>query len=232
MSNDHSTGLNAMHPRQRGMTLIVVLLMLVVLTLLGITGMRMGLSSLTVATNSQVSNLLYQSADAGLFSLERIVGQDIMAATAPGGVLAAISVEGQEDIFCMSTRQANVTLNSGACSTGDAADYMSGRKAVMAQVHVKNKGVTNTPVKGSDVGLSLNYAFAVTSTAVLPAFGSATNSTINDCMTRVGDDTVKVNNVEGTDPAVITVAECLAAAGAVATTLADDYLIVYERPAP
>jgi len=215
--------------RQRGMTLIVVLLILVVLTLLGITGMRMGLSSLNVATNSQVSNLLYQSADAGLFHLEKMVSADIMTAVKPGGVLAAISADGREDTFCLATRQAAVTLTAGACSTGNAASFMSGRQAVLTQVQVKNKGLSTTPQLGSDAGVSFNYAFTMTATAVLPSFGSASNAEIDNCLTRPGDDTVKTGTVEASDPAIETASECLASDGAVTTTLVDDYQIVYER---
>jgi Tfp pilus assembly protein PilX len=215
--------------RQRGMTLIVVLLILVVLTLLGITGMRMGLSSLNVATNSQVSSLLYQSADAGLFHLERVVAADILAAVKPGGVLAAISTDGREDTFCLSTRQAAVTLVAGACSTGNPANFMSGRQAVLTQVQVKNRGMTTAPQIGSDAGLTLNYAFTMTATSVLPSFGSASNTEIDNCLTQAGDDTVKNGNVESTDPAIETASECLTSDGAVTTTLVDDYQIVYER---
>ena len=73
--------------KQRGAALIAVLIILVVITLLGVTAMRMGLTSLTLATNSQVSQLLFQSADMGTASLMKLVQQDTATAMKVGGVI-------------------------------------------------------------------------------------------------------------------------------------------------
>jgi Tfp pilus assembly protein PilX len=50
---------------QQGAALIAVLIVLLIVTVLGITAMRMGLSSLALANNSQMSQLLFQTADMG-----------------------------------------------------------------------------------------------------------------------------------------------------------------------
>ena len=55
--------------QQQGMALIAVLIIVIVVTLLGVTAMRMSMTSLALATNSQASNLLFQAADLGLRSL-------------------------------------------------------------------------------------------------------------------------------------------------------------------
>ena len=52
-----------MRHSQRGATMIVVLIMLVLLTLVGIMGIRTAMTSLNIATNSQVNQLVAQSSD-------------------------------------------------------------------------------------------------------------------------------------------------------------------------
>ncbi|HEX5276583.1 MAG TPA: PilX N-terminal domain-containing pilus assembly protein [Fluviicoccus sp.] len=223
--------------RQRGMTLIVVLLVLIVMTLLGISAMRMGLSSLSVATNSQVGNLLYESADAGLFHLERTAMQNVTAALQPGGVLATNS----EDVFCLKPKSGSVALVAGRCDSAQAGDFMSSRNAALTQVHVINKGSFDefsqnaTMLIGSDSSIrqSTKIEVTVASTSVLPGFGSATTGTINGCLANTGDDSRRsgagADSYEVADPAVTTVSECLSANGGVYSTLLEDFEITNER---
>ena len=49
--------------QQRGATLIVVLIMLLVITLVGVLAIRVAMTSLNIATNSQISQLLLQTGD-------------------------------------------------------------------------------------------------------------------------------------------------------------------------
>lgn len=222
---------------QKGMTLIVVLLVLIVMTLLGISAMRMGLSSLSVATNSQVGNLLYESADAGLFHLERTAMLNVGVALQPGGVLATNS----EDVFCLKPKSGSVALVAGRCDSSASGDFMSSRNAALTQVHVINRGSTDefsqnaTMILGSDSSIRQSQKIEVTvaSTAVLPGFGSATTGTINGCLANTGDDTVRTgaagSTYEVSDASVTTVSECLSANGGVYSTLLEDFEISNER---
>jgi len=224
---------------QKGMTLIVVLLVLIVMTLLGISAMRMGLSSLSVATNSQVGNLLYGSADAGLYHLERTAMLNVADALKPGGVLATNA----EDVFCLKPKALGgaVALVAGRCDSTASADFMSSRNAALTQVHVINKGFTDefsqnaTMLIGSDSSIRQAQKIEVTvaSTSVLPGFGSATTATINGCLANTGDDSLRTgaagSTYEVSDPAVTTVSECLSASGGVYSTLLEDYEITNER---
>ena len=67
--------------QQEGVTLITVMIILIVVTLLGLSAMRMSLSSLTMATNSQVTNLLFQSADVGLVQFVNEVNKTLARLT-------------------------------------------------------------------------------------------------------------------------------------------------------
>lgn len=54
---------NLSYQSQRGATLIVVLFMLLLITIMGIVGIRVAMTSLNIATNSQVGQLLLQTGD-------------------------------------------------------------------------------------------------------------------------------------------------------------------------
>ena len=49
--------------QQRGATLIVVLIMLLVITIVGVLAIRVAMTSLNIATNSQIGQLLLQTSD-------------------------------------------------------------------------------------------------------------------------------------------------------------------------
>ncbi|MDR9778124.1 hypothetical protein RJJ65_36935, partial [Rhizobium hidalgonense] len=55
---------------QKGATLIVVLVLLVVVTIVGTLAIRQGITNLAIATNSQAQSLLMQTADNIFFSIE------------------------------------------------------------------------------------------------------------------------------------------------------------------
>jgi len=61
---------------QRGATLKVVLIILILLTLVGTWAIRGSLTSLNIATNAQAQALLQQSSDAVFFSLENQTSDD------------------------------------------------------------------------------------------------------------------------------------------------------------
>ena len=117
-------------PKQQGAALIAVLLILVVVTLLGISAMRMGLTGLTVATNSQISSLLFQAADKGMSDMQNAIRNggtntaDISIAMSAVGLVSAL--KGADVAYCViPSTTATVSsgtntvqgLKAGACDT-------------------------------------------------------------------------------------------------------------------
>ena len=102
---------------QRGATLIVVLVMLILLTLVGTWAIRGSLTSLNIATNAQAQALLQQSSDAIFFSLENQTSDDLTLAKMQigDGMLAYVlrpENKGKELVFCMRGGDANTLEGS------------------------------------------------------------------------------------------------------------------------
>ena len=209
---------------QRGAALIAVLVILVVITLLGVTAMRMGITSLALATNSQVVQVLFQSADIGTNQLFNTVNSTGAAALDTTGVLA-----GKTGRLCVTpVSSATFTnLTSGACDAESATSYLNANRVVFAQVNYERSEVNDVQAndKESDIsvlGQSENILggveiLKVFSTAVVPSFGSASTTTINGCLNNTPDD--------ADDTATVTITDCLTNAGAVFTTHASEYKI-------
>lgn len=146
---------------QRGATLIVVLFMLILLTLVGVYGIRTAMSSLNLATNTQVSQFLGQTADT---PLNQFYTSDLSKMVDLSGVVGFALQDsklevGKEYIFCykplsslkFGASQSVATLRPPATSDGKATvasggatafcdlskDFGSGREAVVTQVAVK-----------------------------------------------------------------------------------------------
>ena len=96
---------NPLQRQQRGATLIVVLIMLLVITIVGVFAIRVAMTSLNIATNSQISQLLLQTGDTptnillnrssykNLTSVTSVVGKAISDRADP-------LKHGREYIFC------------------------------------------------------------------------------------------------------------------------------------
>lgn len=154
MMNIHSS---AFGKSQAGSTLISVLLILLVITIIGVIAMKQGLTSLNIATNSQVQTVLAQSSDAVINEFTRT---DLVAVTSLAGVIGAAAGNpnlGQEYVFCyrptktdpfglainanliQGNTDASVTAINGTDSTNYCdltSDFGSGRKATVTQVAV------------------------------------------------------------------------------------------------
>ena len=148
---------------QRGATLIVVLVMLVLLTLVGTWAIRGSLTSLNIATNAQAQGLLQQASDAVFFSLENQTSDDLTLANMQigDGMLAYVlrpENKGKELVFCIRGGDANSLEGSrnasvvywegsqikntqlgtiGFCKVERKADFISGRSAVMTRVGIR-----------------------------------------------------------------------------------------------
>lgn len=205
---------------QRGAAIVVVMLVLLVITILGMTAVRMGLTSLTIATNSQVSALLFQSADTGLNVFERAVVNNLSEAAKPTGIIGpALNNPGTEVIYCVT--KAN-QLRVGVCDAANSADYTSARDVSINQLAVEVPAAADgSPMRsivlGSDpdrAGIP-TYKVVVHSTSVVPVFGAADSDEVTDCLDNVNDDT--------DTPAEESVTDCLTDDGAVFTTMVQDY---------
>ncbi|OTG96325.1 pilus assembly PilX family protein [Acinetobacter sp. ANC 3832] len=151
-----------MKKSQAGATLIVVLIFLVAMTIIGTLAIRQSMVSLSIATNSQVQQLLTQSSDAALFKSENPA--DLAYSLSPAGLFGYINNandKNKELVFCFrgdqtqffSIRQASLmqwkegspslTNNSlgirGYCDSSPQSTnwFTSGRKAVLTQISVK-----------------------------------------------------------------------------------------------
>lgn len=218
--------------QEKGAALIAVLVILVIITLLGITAMRMGVSSLTLATNSQVSQLLFQSADFGTNTFINQVVVDPNTALGTGGVAGDAS--GKEMTYCVTPvagADYGSTLTTGACDLSQASSFISDRKVVATVVTAQridvatygtNKGINSLSQYGSGNAPLSEQNLKVYSTAVVPSFGSASISDINDCLsTNVPSDDEGADNSNA-----VTKTDCLTDVGAVFTTHVSEYKIV------
>ena len=211
--------------QQEGVTLITVMIILIVVSLLGLSAMRMSLSSLTMATNSQVTNLLFQSADVGLVQFVNEVNKTPGAADATGGVLADVVANGGAEVsFCVTPQKATA-FTAERCDVTEKTQYMSGRSAVATQVTIKT--VTNNGyMLGNDSTLAavlVPIKLAIYSTAVLPNFGSASEATINACLANINDDSA---DTATSDTSSVT--DCLTDNGAVFNTQVDEATYGYN----
>mgnify|MGYP006365971663 CR=1 FL=1 len=89
---------------QAGATLIVVLIFLVAMTVIGTLAIRQSMVSLSVATNSQVQQLLTQNSDAAVFKAEN--PGDLAYALSPAGLFG--SDKTAQTPSCLTTRPQNV----------------------------------------------------------------------------------------------------------------------------
>lgn len=163
---------------QRGATLIVVMIMLLVITVLGTLAIKKGLISLNIATNSQAQQLLMQNSDAAFFNVEREANliQSLSSSGMFGYINGAVNKD-KELVFCFVGEEkeffdinraslmvweaakaapTNNTLGmAGYCSVAATTGnfFTSGRKAVMTQIAVKFSSQSdNDPFYGMQYG--------------------------------------------------------------------------------
>lgn len=217
-----------LHTKQKGAALIAVLIILTIITLLGVTAMRMGLTSLSLATNSQVSQLLFQSADFGTSSFVNTIIENPAEALTTGGI--AGNTVGEVTYCVTAVAGAVNVLTAGACNLSSEAGFVSERKIVATEVTAVRVDVTDATSSfttsvlsfGSDnVATGVPQKLKVYSTAVVPSFGSASIADINTCLS----EAVLSDDDEESNKDVVTKTDCLTDAGAVFTTHVSEYLI-------
>lgn len=154
--------------QQRGATLIIVLILLVVITIIGTIAVRQGRVGLNIATNSQAQQLLIQSSDAAFFNVEK--EDNLIQALSTSGMFGYISGAANQDkelVFCfrgaehdffnigrasiMQWEEGKQKPTNNALGTDGYCDakatesnfFTSGRRVVMTQVAVKFSSVQN-----------------------------------------------------------------------------------------
>lgn len=200
------------HIRQQGSTLVVVLIMLVIITIIGVLGVRQSMTSLHVATNSQINELLRQSSDSAMLALEK--STDLAELATASGILGFISQPqnaNKELVFCFKKNQGiafnlsqasmleftgSAVVNNGLgdrgfCKPQQHIFYTSQRNAVITQVAVKRStaGVLEPAFSNYVVGTDFvsaktqnNQRFTVYATSVLPSVGGASKEEIYTCL--------------------------------------------------
>ncbi|MCH7316944.1 MULTISPECIES: PilX N-terminal domain-containing pilus assembly protein [Acinetobacter] len=167
--------------RQRGATLIVVMIILLIIIVVGILAVRVAIVSLGVATNSQVGQLNFQSSDAPLAWFNNF---DPTTVTSVGNVIGAALKEnesnpGGEYIFCYKptsttsrfaqTKNASLirkgTTDNASVDDGGVAgfcsltsDFGSNRPAVVTQVAVSVPTNANNDAPGSNLPRGINVS--------------------------------------------------------------------------
>ncbi len=150
--------------QQQGATLIVVLFLLLLITIVGIMAIRTAITSLNIATNSQIGQLLVQTGDTPTNQFLNVGSyQTLMAADLVIGA-ARLDTPGKEYIFCYkptSSQQIAATMDATVLIPPDAnapwdtkatidstqtsrngfcnleQDFGSAREAVVTQVAVR-----------------------------------------------------------------------------------------------
>jgi Tfp pilus assembly protein PilX len=85
---------------QRGASLIVVMVMLLVITIIGTIAVRQSLVSLNIATNGQAQQLLMQNSDAAFYNVEKVnLVQSLTASGMFGYINGAVNKD-KEMVFC------------------------------------------------------------------------------------------------------------------------------------
>lgn len=190
---------------QKGSTLIIVLIVLLLVTIIGTVAVKTSILGLGLATNDQVNVLLLENSDSALFNLEN--PQAVSRQLASDGVYGFFN-SGNSDVelvYCYRQNQTKFfsmdlasTINEngawtksgtrGYCSNS-AGSYSSVRNAVITQVYVRKSQNTVAPLsnfpKGTSAGSTglpvVKNTVSVTVISVLPRFTSITDAQLNGC---------------------------------------------------
>lgn len=202
--------------RQRGVALLVTLIILVVVTFMGLVAMRSGLLSVTMSTNSQVDTLLFEGADAGVTAVANKINSSLAIANGPTGLITlAKDNPGTEVLTCLKSAGLDVTISMASpkrCDLDEANNFISGRSVTVVQTSLvapkDASGKAQTmPTYGSDDAVlpGGGSAMLVTySTSVIPSFGATTVLTAEGCLAKNQQDAV-----DGDGKPIETVTGCL-----------------------
>ncbi|MFB2538094.1 pilus assembly protein PilX [Acinetobacter sp. c3-l95] len=195
---------------QKGNTLIIVLIVLLLVTIIGAIAVRSSILGLSLATSNQINNLLMQNNDAVMFELKDVA--KVSNNLAPNQIYGYFNQQAnaQDELtFCYRADRAQFFSLTDASVTGSTKLgvngycrrdwFASGRSALLTQVYLRkvpDTGGLTSLTLGSSVGATLVAGVAprtmsATVISVLPAFSSATNDQIQSCFRRSNSETVQ-----------------------------------------
>lgn len=200
---------------QRGIALVVVMILLIMITLMGTIAVKSSLTGLKVATNSQINTLLLQNNDSALAQLEN--PRQVARQLAADGMFSFLdSPENATDqlVFCyraaktslFTLRESSVIDQAGGTSKIGISgfckqnDFSTGRSAILTQVYLNRINLASQPFDAAPVGTSLGQSgipaiqntIGVSVISVLPSFASASASQIEACFRKRTDVTDSV----------------------------------------
>lgn len=177
-----------MKKHERGATLIIVLMILLLIMVVGTLAIRQSITSLKMVSNNQIQALLLQNSDAALMYFQNPINTASLAA--PDGVVNYFRNNTQELVTCFNKTDAfrlvrMGTVNSSgkvdnqaSCKSTDAA---GGRNQVVTQVFItKVPSANNQPfadlARGTDITTAKTESsvrLRLTSVSVLTGFISS-----------------------------------------------------------
>jgi len=117
MSERQKVQISAVHTRQTGAALLVSLIILLILSVIGISAMRGGLLQALMAANSQQAEMAFSVADAGVSAMMYVTNQEGVGA---GGILANATVAGRDVITPYEVDSVGAVLPAGSAPYFDA----------------------------------------------------------------------------------------------------------------
>lgn len=168
---------------QTGATLIIVLVVLLLITIVGTLAIRQSLVSLNIATNGQAQQLMMESSDSAVFTVQDAdnLSQE-MATNGMFGYIRTSNNKGKELVFCYRGTNtdfftiANASIiqwqtgsapnyleigTAGYCNPSSSSNYYtSGRGVVMTQITVQfvDSSTDDTPFAGTVSGTDTDSA--------------------------------------------------------------------------
>lgn len=168
-----------MRNRERGATLIVVLMILLLIMVIGTLAIRQSLSSLKIVSNHQINTLLLQNSDAALMYFQN--PNNVSKFAAANGIVGYYRNETNRDrelVFCFagtdpfnlnnaawlddSLKAQPIATGGGPCKDSDVS---GGRSQVITQVHIK-KVASDTSQPFSDLSRGTDITTAKTESSM------------------------------------------------------------------
>lgn len=182
-----------MKNREQGMTLIVTLIILVLVTTLGITALRMGFMQNSISFNSRVATMAFQGAEAGLREnvsealsdtsggVNGLLGEAIDLAASqgdvtPGGIATCPSGSTACVVYrCLNREYADSSkLKRAACDSTDRMDS-TGRLRVETQTRLSGQMAS----LNSSVNSFTDYQFETQANGCLPGGSGCLGESVN-----------------------------------------------------
>lgn len=198
--------------QQHGFALIMTMLVLVVVTVIGVSAMRLSFLSLATATNAQVNMLLMEAANAGLNAVTDKLAANPTAEQKTTALLgAALATPGKESVRCFSISSKMDQVGGALCDTSSSkngADAFSARQTMFEQVSVLvPTDAAGNPQYAVTYGtdddrakIATGYTVEVHSTSSLPVLSADTDgSKAKACYAKINDDSVDITVTSVTD---------------------------------